>query len=372
MTMLFYFLKKLCTDKLTIFLRAIILTVGMFLVALILTLGFNASDNISHLFDNHFNYTIICAEAATPSSYEIHKNGQEELLAFARSDHELLQEICGRYVEIPVTEYRVDSDPVYFEKNIIAGSSVRTDTSVWIGKNVLDNLGLTPADVIGKKAMLMNAGMCTVAGVYDNNDDIVSTSCIVYTNQEFLPQTYYIDVYSVDNVDTTIDKLTECGYTVLSHAEEINSVQSYIHMTEYAVFFISILIVFASSIILYSSLKASIEETYTYLALLKAIGYTDKNCSLYVFAESLIIFLCSTVLSAALYMFGVPAIMNLLVAEGVQDLFGFAINDIFAVRFDAIGLSTVITAVFVAITSLICVRFVSKRQVYEIFFEGNQ
>lgn len=372
MTMLSYFLKKLCTSKLTILLRAIILAVCMFLVALILTLGFNASDNINHLLDKHPNYTIICAEAVTPSSDVVHRGGQDELQAFARNNHEFLQEVCGRYVEIPVTEYRADSAPVYFAKNIIAGSSERADTSVWIGKSVLDNLGLTPADVIGKEAVLMNAGMRTIAGVYDNSDDIVSTSCIVYTNQEFSPQMYYIDVYSVDDVEETVDNLIECGYSVLSHIEEIKSVQSYIHMTEYAIFFISILIVFASSIILYSSLKASIEEMYTYLALLKAIGYTDKNCSLYVFAESLVIFLCSMAFSAALYLFGVPAIMNLLVAEGVQDLFGFAINEIFAVRFGTFGLSTVITAVSVAITSQICVGFISKRQVYEIFFEGNQ
>lgn len=372
MTMLFYFLKKLCTSKLTLLLRAIVLTVGIFLVALTLTLGFNASDNINQLFDNRPNYTIICAEAGTPSSDEIYEAGPDSLLAFARNGHELVQEICGRDVEIPVTEYRADSDPVYFEKNNVAGSTDRADASVWIGKRVLDNLGLSPADVIGKEAMLMNAGLCTVAGVFDNSDEIVSPSCIVYTNEVFSPQTYYIDVNSVDDVEETVDQLNACGYKVLSHTEEIKSVQSYIHMTEYAVYLISILIVIASSIILYSSLKASIEEMYTYLALLKAIGYTDKDCSLYVFAESLVIFLSSMAFSAALYIFGVPGIKNLLVAEGVRDLFGFAIDEMFAVRFGAYGLSTAITAVLVAITSLICVRFISKKQVYEIFFEGNQ
>lgn len=371
MTMFTYFMKKLCTSKIMLLLHAVILAVGMFLVALFFTLGFNASEQISSLFDKYPNYSILYAMPTNHSTDEAYEGKDSELLAFARSNYELLQRIGNINVEIPVTEYRGDSDPVYLEKNIIAGSAERTDNSVWISKSVLDTLGLIPDEVIGSEAILTNAGVHTIAGVFDDRDDIFSVQCVVYSDEVFSPQTYYIDVCSMDEVQTTIDSLIAADYKVFSHISEIKSIQSYVHMTEYAVLFVSILIVFVTSVILYRSLKTSIEEMYTYLALLKAIGYTNKDCSLYVFTESIIIWICSTIIYALLCIFGIPTIMNILIAEGAHDLFGFTVSELFVIRFEALGLSVAISAVAVTIISLFCAKFVSKKQVYEIFYEGN-
>ena len=372
MIMLYYFLKKIYTNKLTLLLRTIILAIGAFLVALFLTLGYNASDMLSSLFDKYPNYTIICAQNDNSSTNDLLKMEGDELLASARSDGELLQWIDGKHVEIPVTEYHSKSDPVYFSKNLIVGSSEPLGKSVWIGNSVLDDLGFVPQEVLGKNAVLINAGVHTIVGVFDDSDNIVSAQCIVYTDEDFSPQMYYIDALSVDKVEALADDLTTANYTVFSHLGEIKAIQSYVRMTEYAVFFLSLLIIAASSVILYSSLKASIEEMYTYIALLKAIGYTNKHCAFYVFTEALIIYLCSTVIHVLLYIFGVQMIMNILVAEGVHSLFGFSIMELFVIRLDAFGLSIAISIAALMIVSLFCARFISKKQVYEIFFEGNQ
>lgn len=371
MIMLSYFLKVIYTNKLTLLLRTIILAIGMFLVALFLTLGYNASDMLSSLYDKYPNYTIICAQNDMSSADDLLERNGVELLASARSNGDLLQWIDGKHVEIPATEYHSNSDPVYFSKNLIAGSAERSGKSIWIGKSVLDALELVPEEVLGKDAVLMNAGVHSITGIFNDSDDIISAQCIVYTDEDFSPQMYYIDALSVDKVEALADDLTAADFTVFSHLGEIKSIQSYVRMTEYAVFFLSLLIIAASSVILYSSFKASIEEMYTYIALLKAVGYTNKHCACYVFTEAMIICLCSTAIHVMLYVFGLSTIMNILVAEGVQSLFGFSIRDLFVFRLEAFGLSVAISLVAIAIVSLFCVRFISKKQVYEIFFEGN-
>lgn len=373
MTILYYFLKKI-GEKKVMLLSCIILAIGVFLSTLFLNLGWNTTAKIYNLNVLQPNYTLIVAQTNDKSGSMIDAKEQGYLSASVQTGAEHLSKIGDISIDASVTQYSADSDAVYFAKNMIAGSADRLKNGIWIGKSLLESLdnAVSAESIIGKEVTSVSGKLYTVVGVYDDSDDVISEQCIAFTEEAIEPSAYFLDVNSVDNVKTVEKELTERRFKVFSREEEIVAAKGYIRSIEIGVFILSLLGLTVSAFILYSTLKASFTDKYRYLALLKAIGYTKAHYRLFVFAESFIIFGIGAVLSVISYVFGMPGIQSLLRVNGVDSLFEVPIGDLFTTRYGIFALVIVLTAVAVAIVAILCIRLISRKQIHEILFEGNQ
>lgn len=367
------FLKKVTENKLYMVFHIMIFAIGLFLSALFLTLGFNTVSKMNNWFEQYPNYTVLSAE--------LNQNAQEDFgtksdsryrKAATRSGSERLIQFCGIQTELFVTEYTADSDAVFYEKNLLAGTADRKDGSIWIGKSVLDTLELQPKDVIGKEVLLANTGVHIISGVFDDTDEIVSASCIVYADDSFVPQVYFLDVNHISNVKQIAQEFTDAGYKVYSHVEEITLTQNYIRMIELAAFGISLFVLIVSAIILYNTLKLSITDMYAFIALLKAIGYRSRSYYTLIFAESFTVLSGAAIVTSALYWLGMTGIKSLMIHADVQELFGYSLDELFVIRFETLGICVMFATAAVVVVALLCVKNTSQKQVYEILFEVNQ
>lgn len=374
MKMFHYFLKKALDNKLSLFLHALILTIGIFLAAMFLTLGFNAVGQTAGLLEREPNNRILTVKPQSGNDLFslLTADGLECRATAVRENTEFLKELCGKSLELPVSEFQSGSDPVYLAENLLAGSAEPVSSGLWIGKSILDMNELSVDEVLGGEAVLMNSGPRRITGVLDDRDELVSAGCVVFTDEYFAPDLYYLDPGRVDRVEPLLNHLENEGFTVYSHIEQIRSAQSYGKLIQLTVLLTAVFIIAAFSIILYGALKGLLEEKYPYLALLKSIGYQKKHYQLYVFTESMSIFIPAAVLALVLYIAGFELLSKIFAAAGVRDLFGLGIGALFMTSFGMFALSILFALAALFAVSLLCVRFIDEKQTYEILFEANQ
>lgn len=372
MKILCLFLKKIFEKKLTLILNSITLSIGLFLASLFLNMGLNIVAEIDRLNETNPNYSLIFVEPTDESEDFINTEEKGFQLASIRYDHECVLKIGDLSVDLPVAEYSQNSDTIFLSKNIVKGSTDNACDCVWIGKSIIDTINLPYDEVVGQKIELLNRGICVIAGIYNDEDSIIFDQCIVFTDEEFEAEAFYIDVNNINNVQSVVEELECKKFKVLSHNDEINSLRQYIRLIIISVIILCVLVIVSSSFILYGSLKISFTEKYRCLALLKAVGYTKVHYTIFVAVESLVIFGLGTVMSFAAYIFGLPAIKTLLKANRVEKIFEISVNELFAIKYMSFAIVIVVTAVFAFVVSLLCVKFVEKRQIHEILFEGSQ
>lgn len=268
-------------NKVRLFLTVIIFSLSLFLAYLFLTLGINGLNKIDTWFDSNPDYRIIYAETTDKTKNPSLKNyaGVAEK-AVVRTGEKRLICLEENEINVPVTEYSPDEDLIIPGEKVLFGRKNLCSNEVLLRKSILIHLKIDFSNVIGKEVMNSDSHKYKIIGVFDDTLGVNSCGCIALSKSTFESKQYILKTKLVDEVSSVVSQLENDGYKVVSNAKDIADTKQYLYIVAISVVFFSLLVLGFASIILYFSLRQSITEMNSFLAILKAFGYKRKECSI--------------------------------------------------------------------------------------------
>lgn len=304
MNTLSVYLKKIFQNKIRLLLTVANFALGMLLSLIIFTIGINLSINIRALVRSKQYYGTLYAYTTNKTEQiDLKTTGDVSRISAIRSDNIYLTSIKGQEdLLVSVTEYDKRFDLIVPGGKIVAGSDTISDGEMLLGKAFLDEFGVSYEEIINSSITLSNGEAYTVVGVFDDKIDIYSTSnVLIFADSKFDSSQFILETLNVDNVSKIKSNLVQHNYGVYCYESEIKESKSYSRLINAIFFAIALVVLVATSLILYSSVKSSINDKLVFISMLKVLGYDDKKISLFILFEIFIIFLLSSILSTGLY-----------------------------------------------------------------------
>lgn len=368
-----FFLKKIGENKIRLYFTVTMVSFSLFLAIFFLTLGFNGQGGVKAWYQENVKNRIIYAEVTDASNLSILKNRSGILKETAMKKYEeTIVEFANNKIELEVKAFAASVEFVIPGGELLAGSSSYIQDGIMVGKNILDYYNISYSAAIGMKVMMSDLKNYTIAGVFDNTEEMAPACFIMCPDVKFEADQYIIETNTIDDVATVTARFEKNGYKVVSYAAQIDETMQHIRIMAVAVTILSFGTLIFAWMTLYYSLMGSIRDMYPFIAMLKAVGYKRRNSSKLIYAESIIILCLSFILTIVLYYVGLKGIGILCNQLGVTTIQGLLVENL--LKPQTIILFGSFTAVFIGMLTVnqCCIHKLGKLQVYEILGEVNQ
>ena len=280
--------------------------------------------------------------------------------------------ICPKYIEKKSSEIKKIDDLV--KMNSYINKDIQLNYSKMIYKNLYE---VDVAKMYNKKVKLVglyddgySSGMFNECYMLeDDTKEIVQDSWPIYSN-EYLSNVVveenalstFVLVDKIENLDSVSNELVNNGYTVDKKFLVNNNLLKNIVTISKILFAIML---FLSSFIFYLYLKNLMKAKKNKIGLYKCFGYSNKQISIIILLEILLIFIIAMLLSRLLLQF-----IIFLANNQIDKILDFAYIDL-KVYFVPQILFIVLSTIILIILSITAIRKVYKLEVSMILNENN-
>jgi ABC-type antimicrobial peptide transport system permease subunit len=368
--------KKIFENKIRFGLMMINLSLGVFLFSLITTLGINIGKNNISMLNSINYYKQIQLNANNFNTEEINnlkKYSKISKIQIETTSEFVVKSIGDHIVDNGVFVTQIDSNHDLV-LNDYYGRILENNVDIMISQQYLEALGIDTKSIIGKKVILTNGEVVierNIVATYNRNlGDQFSPYIVMYDlSTEKDIKFLLIEVFSIDDVEETVDYITQLGLYQNNYLNEIKEVKSFSNLLIISFLFIGVLILSSCASIVSTSVKVSIKGKYPFISLLKAFGYSDKKLSLIIYFELALLLLFSLVIGFALYslaLFVIPMFMNTKIVFDTQYI------EIFSFSFYAFLSSILFSLLVLFIISIKPIKMIKKCDVIHLLREVEQ
>ena len=321
--------KRILKNKLRFILTVINVSLGLFMIFLFATIGFNIFSYTQSQINSTDYYKQIYV--MSKSEDDVLSNDDIELLSNIEGVSAMQVEYENPYYlqtvdgnDVLSNGYGVcmvsrERDVIAGNDRLLAGKSIENSNEALISGLLAEKLNLTAEDVLGGEVRILSETgesiLLNIVGVYDKKSDSFGLyELITFTNSDsYNVSAVKISFNSVDAAKKATDTINEAEFNQANYMFDITRQEVYSILIMTFVGCIGLMLFAACGYMLKTSLQISIKDNMTFIALMKVEGYDNHKATAIVRVETAMIFALATVVGMALYiasLYVLPAIID--------------------------------------------------------------